>query len=133
MNNSYFNPNLVGNSNNIPGAPLFTNTGPTPNQETAPYSSNSNMTPNIPLLPPQQNYIENVLQATVRLKLRIYMTFPDSTEWRDRIFEGILEGSGRDHLVLSDPNTGNWLIIPLIYVDYYEFLESLEDYIQKPR
>lgn len=132
MNNSYFNPNLVGNNNNIPGSPLFTNGGTTPNQETAPYSSNSNLTPNIPILqtPREQDYIENVLQATVRLKLRVYMTFPDSVEWRDRIFEGILEGSGRDHLVLSDPKTGNWLIIPLIYVDYYEFLESLENYIK---
>ena len=126
MNNGYFNPNLVGN-NNIPGSPLFTIGGPTPNQETAPYSESTKNLMQEPV------YIENVLKATARLKLKVYMTFPDSLEWRDRVFEGILEGSGRDHLVLSDPNTGNWLILPLIYIDYYEFLESLENYLRNTK
>ena len=59
------------------------------------------------------------------------MTFPGSNEWRDKVFDGVLEGAGRDHLVLSDPQTGNWLVLPNIYVDYVEFEESIENYLRK--
>ncbi len=126
-NNSFFNPNLVGN--NTVGTPLYTTNGTTvPNQETAPYQT----TP----IPPASSlgedpYIENVLKKTARLKASVYMTFPDSNEWRDRKFDGILEGSGRDHIVLSEPSTGNWYILPLIYMDFISFDENLANYLRK--
>ena len=124
-NNSFFNPNLVGN--NGPGTPLYTPNGPVPNQETAPYQANGSAAPMLSDDP----YIENVLKRTARLKASVYMTFPDSTEWRDRVFTGILEASGRDHIVLSEPTTGNWYILPLIYMDYISFDENLGNYLRK--
>ena len=51
--------------------------------------------------------------------------YSDSVEWRDKIFEGIIEQAGRDHLILSDPDTGKWYLILLIYLDYVEFPEKI--------
>lgn len=93
---------------------------------------NSNL--NIPIYTNNQdekgNDMENTLKVSNKLKLRVYMTFPYSTEWKDHIFEGILESSMKDCIVLSNPTNGSWYILPLIYVDYYEFLESLSNYIK---
>ena len=44
------------------------------------------------------------------------MSFSDSIQWRDSIFEGIIEEAGKDHLIMSDPNTGKWQMILLIYL-----------------
>ena len=53
------------------------------------------------------------------------MSFADALEWKDRVFKGIIEQSGKDHIILSDPNTGNWYLLLLIYVDYIKFDENI--------
>lgn len=53
------------------------------------------------------------------------MSFADAIEWKDKIFTGIIEQSGKDHIILSDPNTGNWYLLLLIYVDYIKFDEYI--------
>lgn len=73
----------------------------------------------------EQSYIENILRLNRGKKVEIYMSFADSLEWRDRIFKGIIEQSGKDHIILSDPNTGNWYLLLLIYVDYIKFDENI--------
>ena len=35
-----------------------------------------------------------------------YFTYTDSNEWRDRVYKGVIEAAGRDHLIISDPKTG---------------------------
>ena len=84
---------------------------------------------NSPYVPAQplneQSYIENILRLNKGKKVEIYMSFPDSIEWKDRIFKGIIEESGKDHIILSDPNTGNWYLLVLIYVDYIKFDENI--------
>ena len=54
----------------------------------------------------EQSYIENILRLNRGKKVEIYASYPDSNEWRDRVFKGIVEQSGRDHIILSDPKTG---------------------------
>lgn len=115
MNNNYFD------KNGFPGAPLFVNNGnssmPTPNQTVAPnYSAD---------MPLEQSYIENILRLNKGKQVRIHMTFPDSTEFRDREFSGIIEQSGRDHIILSEPSTGKWLLLLMIYVDFITFDEKI--------
>lgn len=112
MNNS----NFYGN--NFPGAPLYVGNAPTPNQQTAP-------TYNMTDLPMEQSYIENILRLNKGKKVRIHMTFPDSTEFRDREFVGIIEQSGRDHIILSDPTTGKWFLLLMLYVDFITFDENI--------
>ena len=76
-------------------------------------------------LPLEQSYIENILRLNKGKKVTVHMTFPDSNEFRDREFVGIIEQSGRDHIILSDPNTGVWYLLLMIYVDFITFEEKI--------
>ena len=73
----------------------------------------------------EQSYIENIIRLNKGKIGRFYMTFPDSLEWRDRVFSGSIEQSGKDHIIISDPTTGKWYLLLLIYLDYVEFDEKI--------
>ncbi|MDQ0177499.1 spore coat protein GerQ [Bacillus chungangensis] len=83
--------------------------------------------PAIPgMLPLEESYIENILRLNKGKLVSIYATFEHNPEWNAKIFEGIIEAAGRDHVVLSDPQTGERYVIPMIYVDYIKFKEPIE-------
>ena len=88
-------------------------------------------------IPDEQSYIENILRVNRGKRVTIYQSFADSNEWKDKIFTGIIEQSGRDHIILSDPNTGKWYLLLMIYVNYIEFDEQINTsqqfYPQKPQ
>lgn len=77
------------------------------------------------IFPLEQSLIENILRLNKGKRVRVYASYPDSNEWRDKIYTGIIEESGRDHLILSDPSTGNWWLIRMLYVNYVEFDEKI--------
>lgn len=77
-------------------------------------------------LPMEQSYIENILRNNKGKKAKVYMSFPDSVNWRDKEFTGIIEQAGRDHVILSDPTTGKWYLLLMIYLDYVEFDEKIK-------
>ena len=76
-------------------------------------------------LPLEQSLIENILRLNKGKKVKVYASYPDSNEWRDRIYKGIIEQSGRDHLLLSDPTTGNWFLLRMLYINFIEFGEKI--------
>lgn len=104
-------------NNYFPGTPLYAGTTPLPNQ--------SNNNPNIPF---EQSYIENILRFNKGKKIRVHMTVPESIDYKDKEFSGILEQSGRDHIILSDPNTGTWYLLLMVYVDFITFDEAINYY-----
>lgn len=108
MNNNYFDKFVANRQQN-------TNS----NQMNIPIS---NYASNLPL---EQSYIENILRLNKGKQVRIHMTFPDSEEFKDREFVGILEQSGRDHIIISDPTTGKWYLLLMIYVDFITFDEKI--------
>lgn len=112
MNNNYLN------SNNYQGTPLYSNGMTTPNQSTAPTTNNE-------YIPDEQSYIENILRVNKGKKVSVYQSFADAGEWKDRVFTGIIEQSGRDHIILSDPITGKWYLLLMIYVNFVEFDEPI--------
>ena len=118
MNGNFFsNPTFPtnNNSNNIPSPP-----------GNVKYSDTS--------LPMEQSYIENILRLNKGKKVKAYFSYPDSNEWRDRIYEGIIEEAGRDHLIMSDPKNGHWYMLRMIYLDYVDFDEKINyshDYSEK--
>ncbi len=77
-------------------------------------------------LPMEQSYIENIMRLNKGKKATIYISFADSIQWKDKIFTGIIEQAGRDHIVISDPKTGKWYLLPMIYLDYVEFEEKIK-------
>jgi len=82
----------------------------------------------------EQSYIENILRLNKGKNVRVHMTFPDSVEFKDREFRGIIEQAGRDHIILKDPTTGTWELLLMIYVDFITFDEPInysEEFIPK--
>ena len=76
-------------------------------------------------LPMEQSYIENILRLNKGKMVKAYVSFPDSTEWRNKIFAGRIEEAGRDHLIISNPNKGEWDLILMIYLNYVTFDERI--------
>ena len=107
MNNNYY-----PNTSNIP-----TSTG-YPNQTYAPSITSAEFTL-------EQSYIENILRLNKGKYSKFYCSFPDSVEWKDKVFSGVVEQAGRDHLIISDPQTGKWYMILMIYLNYVEFEENI--------
>lgn len=78
------------------------------------------------MLPLESSYIENILRLNKGKMVTVYATFEQNREWNAKIFHGIIEAAGRDHLILSDPETGNRVLLPLVYLDYVTFTEPIE-------
>ncbi len=112
MNNSYYNPMFPGSA--MPSG--------TPNQQTVP-SIEENIT-NIPITA-EQSYVENILRLNKGKLAKFYMSFPDSDDWGNKIFTGIIEQAGRDHIIISDPNTGDWHLLLMIYLNFVDFQEPI--------
>ncbi len=114
MNGSYYQGNA------FPGVGLNNNT--IPNQQSVPsYETNKNNT----MFDEEQSYIENILRLNAGKKAKLHVTVPGSKEWQDRVFEGIIEQSGRDHIIMSNPQTGEWYLVLMIYLDFATFEEPI--------
>ncbi|QPA30880.1 spore coat protein GerQ [Thermaerobacillus caldiproteolyticus] len=82
--------------------------------------------PAIPgMLPIEESYIENILRLNKGKMATVYMTFENNREWNAKVFRGTIEAAGRDHLILSDPQTGMRYLLPMIYLDYITFDEEI--------
>lgn len=77
------------------------------------------------ILDEEQSYVENILRLNRGKLATFYMSFPDSVEWRDKTFTGIIEAAGRDHIIVSDPKTGHWYLLLMIYLNYVDFDEKI--------
>ena len=114
MNGSYYQGNA------FPGVGLNNNT--VPNKQSVPsYETNKNNT----MFDEEQSYIENILRLNAGKKAKLHVTVPGSKEWQDRVFEGIIEQSGRDHIIMSNPQTGEWYLVLMIYLDFVTFEEPI--------
>ena len=114
MNSRYYqNPTF-------PGVGLNGNT--VPNQQTI---DSIDMQKKMFPLNEEQSYIENILRLNKGKKAKFYITIPGSKEFTDKIFEGIIEQAGKDHIIVSNPNNGEWYLILMIYLNYVTFDEPI--------
>ncbi|MBM7662404.1 spore germination protein Q [Bacillus mesophilus] len=74
------------------------------------------------MLPLEESYIENILRLNKGKLAKVYMTFGDNVQ---KNFVGIVEAAGRDHIILSDPQTGMRYLLLMVYLDYVTFDEEL--------
>ncbi|WP_042354414.1 spore coat protein GerQ [Bacillus rubiinfantis] len=78
------------------------------------------------MLPIEQSYIENILRLNKGKLVTVFATFEGNSQWNAKEFKGIIEAAGRDHVILSDPQTGTRYLIPMVAVDYITFSEEIE-------
>ena len=76
-------------------------------------------------LPLERSYIENILRLNLGKHATIYMTFEGNREWNAKIFSGILEAAGRDHIIISDSESGKRYLLLMVNLDYITFDEEL--------
>ena len=89
-----------------------------PNQQYAP-------TVGMTEFPMEQSYVENILRLNKGKYGKFYVSFPDSVEWKDKIFTGVIEHAGRDNLIINDTESNNSYLILMIYLNYVEFDEKI--------
>ena len=55
-----------------------------------------------------------------------YMTYENNREWNAKVFRGIIEAAGRDHIIISDPSTGmRYLCLRLTWIMSRSTAESI--------
>ncbi len=114
LNNSGFNATAMGGVASVPSTKTEMESN-----NTALMQANDNM------LDLEQSYIENILRLNKGKLATLYFSYPDSVEWRDRKYTGIIEAAGRDHIILSDPKNGRWYLLLMIYLNYADFDEKI--------
>lgn len=104
---------------------------PYPNQNYQPFPPN-NLDPNMSYNPnmnafdpEEESYIENIIRLNKGKVATFYMTYNDSLEYRDKVYRGIIQAAGKDHIVISDTRDGKRYILLLVYLDYIEFDEPI--------
>lgn len=78
------------------------------------------------MLPTEESFIENILRLNLGKMVTLYMTYENNSEWNAKIFRGILEAAGRDHIIISDPKTGMRFLLLMVNLDYATFDEPLQ-------
>ena len=73
----------------------------------------------------QDIFAEDILSKNKGKYMKVYMSFSDSKEWCDRIFEGYLEAWGRDFILLYDKRENKRYMVWKLYIDFIEFQEPL--------
>ena len=116
MNNSYYQNPIIPNTTGLPNQQAM------PNYDT---TGNPNAMYNAGGISDEQSYIENILRLNRGKRARFHVTVPGSIEWQDRVFDGIIEQSGKDHIIVSNPNTGEWYLVLMIYLDFVTFEEPI--------
>jgi spore germination protein Q len=74
---------------------------------------------------PEESYIENILRMNRGKVGTFYMTYENNSEWNAKIFRGVVETAGRDHIIISDPETGRRFILLMVNLDYVTFDEPV--------
>ncbi len=75
----------------------------------------------------ESSYIENILRLNLGKNISVYMNFENST-YGSKIFKGVLEAAGKDHIIVSDPNTNMRYVLLSIYLNYVTFDEEISYY-----
>ena len=73
----------------------------------------------------EETYVENILRMNRGKVATVYTTNENNPQWGAKIFKGRVENAARDHVVLSDPESGMRYIVLMINIDYITFDEPL--------
>ncbi len=78
------------------------------------------------MLPVEQSYIENILRLNRGRVATFYLTYENNEKWNAKIFKGVIEAAGRDHIIISDPQTDKRYLLLMVNLDYVTFDGEIE-------
>ena len=73
----------------------------------------------------QQSYIENILRLNYGKVATVYMNFENS-QWGSKVFKGVIQAAGTDHIILKDVSSETRYLLLTIYLCYITFDEQIE-------
>lgn len=81
----------------------------------------------------EESYIENILRLNKGKPGTFHFSFEHAVDGgkNTKVVRGVVEAAGRDHVILSDLQTGHRFLFPMIYFDYAEFDEELAYFNQQ--
>jgi len=107
-------------------------------------NNNPNMIPNIGTYPPYMNipgyqgnnntnqnntthqdpqFAESIFSLNHGKRVTVHFSYPDSIQWRDRVFSGRILADGRDYLLLQQDD-GQIVLLWLVYINFAYFDET---------
>lgn len=75
--------------------------------------------------PMEESYIENILRLNRGKVGTFYMTYENNSQWNAKVFKGVIEAAGRDHIIISDPMTNQRVLLLMLNLDYVTFDEPI--------
>lgn len=72
---------------------------------------------------PQPEYAETIFTLNRGKRVSVHLSYPDSIEWRDRVFTGTILSDGRDYLMLKQDD-GQIVLLWLVYINFTYFDET---------
>ena len=69
--------------------------------------------------------IVNILKNNHGKKAKFYITIPGSNTYQDKVIEGIIEYTGKDNVIVSNPENGEWYLVILMFLDFVTFEEKI--------
>ena len=122
MNGSFFRDNNF--SDMIPNSPNYSDFLNTSNNSGMSNGNANNFnkmitnpTPNMSF----NSYAQNVLQKNIGITGYFFVSFPDSVDWRDKIFYGVLTEAGDDYILIYNEDNQEYYLIWSIYLNYATF------------
>ncbi|MCG7316255.1 MULTISPECIES: spore coat protein GerQ [Brevibacillus] len=94
-------------------------------QQVVPPNANGSMIPGGPLPVVEESYVENILRFNRGKVGTFYMTYENNSEWNAKVFRGVIETAGRDHIIISDPQTGMRYLLLTLNLNYVTFDEEI--------
>lgn len=73
----------------------------------------------------KEEYGENLIRKNIGKHATFYASFSDSIEWRDSIFDGIIEDAGKDYVLIYNQKNNKRFLLWNVYLDYIVFSEPL--------
>ncbi|MGB8956284.1 MAG: spore coat protein GerQ, partial [Tumebacillaceae bacterium] len=101
-----------------PGAPM--------GQQVPPTGAETPMTaggvgPGAPGTTAEESFIENILRFNHGRIGTFYFTYQGNEKWNAVAYRGRVETAGRDHIIISNPETGRRYLLLMSNLDWVEF------------
>ncbi|HET7578771.1 MAG TPA: spore coat protein GerQ [Bacillales bacterium] len=77
---------------------------------------------------PQESFIENILRMNAGEVCTVYMSFENDAPWANKVFKGVIEAAGKDHLILRDLKSTERYLLLMVYVNFVTFPNQINYY-----
>ncbi|MGD7043857.1 spore coat protein GerQ [Jeotgalibacillus proteolyticus] len=122
-NYNYPQGSMMGNQGmqNSGGFPLNTPSGPSYSVPVMPIGTGQQFPTGVI----EESFIENILRFNKGKIGTFYYTYQGNSKWNAMIYRGRVETAGRDHIIISDPESGKRYLLLMANLDWVEFEERI--------